>query len=322
MPIRTLWQLIMIAGAVFAVATVARSAEPPVTALLSLPTDSILLTGSSIGICRYAWPELQLTDRYAVDTDNVHDLRLSPQGDRLLIAGGVPGETGWIEERTWPGRKSLRIYNEYNDVVYRVAWAPDGLTFAAACADGTCAVFDAASGSVISRFQGHSRPVLTITYLDAATLVSAGVDHTIRLWDAKSGKHVRTMNNHLNTVNDLAISPESRDTEQCTMASVSEDRTVRLWLPRTGRLLRFARVSSPPRCVAWSPDAKDLYVGCSDGSVRVFEAASMRMKHELHGHVGRIHELTIAPNEDAAVVGGELGIHKLDTHPTGSVSSP
>ncbi|MFO0914740.1 MAG: hypothetical protein U0795_17410 [Pirellulales bacterium] len=265
---------------------------------------------------KYDWSELRLSEKFAVDTDNVHDLRLSPQGDRLLIAGGVPGEAGWIDERTWPEQKSVRRFQEHHDLVYQVAWAPDGGTFASACADGTCSVFGAESGAVISQFRGHSRPVLTLMYLDNATVASAGVDHTIRLWDVNTSQTIRTLNNHLNTVNGLAVSPLSPETEKCTLASISEDRTVRLWLPRIGRLLRFARVPSAPRCVAWSPDARELYVGCSDGFVRVFAADAMRMNNELDGRVGRIHELVVAPDNKTVIVGGELGIQKLDVEPS------
>lgn len=60
---------------------------------------------------------------------------------------------------------------------------------------------------------------------DGRTLVSAGEDRTVRLWDAATGKPIGTsLTGHTDWVGAVAFSPDGR-----TMASAGGDRTVRLW---------------------------------------------------------------------------------------------
>jgi WD40 repeat protein len=59
---------------------------------------------------------------------------------------------------------------------------------------------------------------------DGSTLASASYDETVRLWDARSGAALQTLEGHSGTVNAVAFSPDGS-----TLASASYDGTVRLW---------------------------------------------------------------------------------------------
>ena len=59
---------------------------------------------------------------------------------------------------------------------------------------------------------------------DGRTLASGSSDNTIRLWDAGSGAHKRTLTGHTSSVRSVAFSLDSR-----TLASGSWDGTVLLW---------------------------------------------------------------------------------------------
>lgn len=62
---------------------------------------------------------------------------------------------------------------------------------------GKAIFLDAVSAKQIGEYQGHSRPVLTVRFLDPQTVVSAGVDNTLRIWSVPDAKHLRTLDNHL-----------------------------------------------------------------------------------------------------------------------------
>lgn len=290
------------------------AAALPITAAAFAPDGRAVLIGSQAGIEIRSWPELKVIRNIKTDLANVHDLSFSPAGKTLLAAGGLPGEAGIVEVFSWPAAERLQQIPEHSDLVYRVAWSPDGTSFATAGADGFCRVFDVTTAKCQTRYEGHSRAVLAIVYLpDGKGIVSAGVDQTLQLWDSTTGKQLRSLDNHLAAVNDLAVQPGTK-TEMPVVVSVSDDRTVRLWQPTIGRLMRFARVDSPPRCVAWSADGKQILVGCNDGTLQSIDPDTVAVSTFPERFAGRIHVL-LATTQLQWLIGGEvtegIGVQRL-----------
>jgi WD40 repeat protein len=263
--------------------------------------------GSQDGIEIRSWPQLAFASKLTTELDHVHDLKFSPDGETLLAAGGSPAEEGCVEVLSRPSGKKIRQVTGHVDVVYRVAWSGDGKHFSTAGGDGVCQVFATEDAKRLARYEGHSRPVLSLGYLsDGRTIASVGVDQTLRLWNSASGEHVRTLDNHVGAVNGLAVRPAAGDSP-AIVATVSEDKTVRLWQPSIGRLMRFARLPSIPRTVAWSTDGDRLLVGCNDGRVRVLDPDNVEVIEVLDGLEGRVYELVIDPASNRILIGGETG---------------
>lgn len=283
-------------------------AEPPITAVTLTPDGREVLIGSQAGVELRTWPELRMVAKVATGLEHVHDLAFAPDGKSLAMAGGTPGESGTVELWDWAGRQKLRTVGSHEDVVYRVAWSPDGERIASAGGDGICQVSGRADGALVVKFSGHSGPVLSVRYIDAMTLASAGVDQTVRLWEGTDGKLRRTLDNHVGVVNDIAVSPVGADGVADRMITIGEDRTVRLWQPRIGRMVRFAKLDAPPRCVAWPKDGHMVFVGGEDGVVRQFDIDDgLKVVGEMEGGIGRIHEMMLDPQGDRVLVAGERG---------------
>src|SRR5262245_12201960 len=99
-------------------------AEAPITALALSPDGTQVVLGSQNGIEIRSWPELNPSTKLTTDLANVHDLRFSPDGRTLLVAGGSPAESGAVEVLSWPAGQRVRRVAEHADVVYRIAWSP------------------------------------------------------------------------------------------------------------------------------------------------------------------------------------------------------
>ena len=290
------------------------SAEPPspVAALVFAPDGKSVIAASQSGVATYSWPELKLVQRTKPPFSHLHDLAFSPDGTRLAIAGGEPQDKGGVEIVEWSGLKAVQRIEAGRDVVYSAAWSSDGKSLAMACADKTVRLHDLASGKT-REITDHSAAVLAVLFVslpDDTTknelLLSAGRDQSIRVFDAATAQPLRTLDNHTAAVNDLALSP-AKGGRLPVVASAAQDKTVRFWQPSIGRLVRFARVPSPPLAVRWLPSGDHVAVTCTDGSIRVIDWQTLRIVLEKKVSGGWLTSLAVSPNGSHAVVGDERG---------------
>lgn len=105
---------------------------------------------------------------------------------------------------------------------------------------------------------------------DGSYVASGAADSLIRIWNARIGELLRTLEGHEGEVTTLAISPDGQ-----WLASGAGDRTVHLWEAASGKPLRTleghkAGVTS----LAISPDSKWLASSGADRTVRLWNAAT------------------------------------------------
>ncbi|MBW3543364.1 MAG: hypothetical protein KY476_24180, partial [Planctomycetes bacterium] len=285
----------------------------PVTALAVSTDGHTIVAGSQAGVELLGWPGLKTTRRLDVDLEHVHDLAFSPDGKRLAVAGGTPAQWGSVVMYAWPSLKRLYEQSVHDDVVYSVTWQSDSTGWASASHDGMVNLHRADNGKLIATLAGHSRGVRAVCFLDeGGVLVSAGLDHTLRVWNATSGERLRSLDHHTAAVHDLSVRPATAGSEHAgppMVASVSDDRTIRLWQPTIGRMVRFVRLAEAvPLAVEWTADGLRLLVTADDGRLRLIDPDTAAVTGVLPALDGWAWSLAVHPDGEHALVGGPGGV--------------
>ena len=120
----------------------------------------------------------------------------------------------------------------HTDLVWSVAFSPNGETLASGSQDRTIRLWNPNNGNLKRTLTGHRDAVNSVAFSpDGRTLASGSWDGTIRLWNPNTGKLKRTLTGHTDGISFVAFSPDGN-----MLASTSGDRTIRLWNPNTGNI--------------------------------------------------------------------------------------
>ncbi len=199
-------------------------------------------------------------------------------------------------------------------VILDVTFSPDGKRIATAGIDGTARLWDATTGAELMKLelgapQHPGDEVSAVAFSpDGALIATASANFTAepgppRIWDAVTGKELRTLVGHrdqvgVRDVNSLVFSPDS-----ALVATASSDRTARIWEATTGRLLlTLPGHTLNVRTVAFSPDGKRVVTG--DPTPRVWDVSTGAQVLVLSGHRAIVFSVAYSPDGTRIVTAG------------------
>lgn len=278
----------------------------PIAAVRFTPDGSSVLSLSRAGLEERSWPDLAVRRSWPAPFAQPAGLAFSPAGDRLALVGGDPAERGQLRLVAWPSGELVRELDLGADVATDVSFSPDGAHLAAPRLDRAVHLSNADLGDART-LAGHGRGVLAAAWLDARTLVTAGLDGPLRVWSATAWNLVRSLEQSTRPILGLATRPGTRP-GPAWLASIGDDRAVRFWQPSIGRLVRFTRPPAVANALAWTPDGARLLTAGRDGLVRVVSPDDASILRELPLAPGVwLTALAVHPHDHSFLAGAEDG---------------
>lgn len=279
-------------------------AKPPAAKMGGTPGGAVVVQAHAGGVKALCVSE---SGQLLISGGMDETLRLWDPG-RMREIGCVAGDVGPVEDLSlapgakWAASCALRLFKP--DMVvqlwdlasgkerrrfkgeghtfHAVAIAPDGRRLAAGSADRTIRIWTLdPPGSPGLCLRGHSDQVMDVSFLPGGdSLLSAGYDGTVRLWDTKTGAVKGALNAKVGRIEAVAFSDPSR-----RVAIAGYTLQVR---QADGSFTALYGHRGPVLAVAFAADGELLLSGGSDGTVRLWRSSDGYELTYFEGHTGKV----------------------------------
>lgn len=218
-------------------------------------------------------------------------LDYAQKGKRIIAA--LATEYGWRTKRAnMPPEDEARVFDDaifFSSIDTGYAWA-------------TNVSMQIWRADVLGRKQapvsGHTTIVRSVSFShDGKRIVSGSHDTTIRIWDAETGKSLKTFEEmkHDSLVNTVAFSP---DPGERYIVSGGKDSTIRIWDAKTGQLLHSLEGHTRSiLCSAFTADGSVIATGSHDKTIRLWDVSTAAaIGAPLVGHSDTVWGVALTPD--------------------------
>ena len=249
-------------------------------------------------------------DRFLQGVEGAVDaLKLSPDGARLAVGGGLPARSGVVllYDGKHPTRPLARLKG-HADVVYGLDFSPDSRRLATASFDKLVKVWDLQTGKEQFVIKRHSDQVYAVAFSpDGKLIASAGKDQSVKLFDAATGKGRRTLTGHSRPILSLAFSADGKQ-----VLSAGEESQIRSWTVADGKNIRRANGHSGGiNELTLSRDRQVMASVGSDKRVHLWNPAQGKQTKVLNGAGEELFAVALSPDGKRVAAGGFAGIVRL-----------
>ncbi len=242
--------------------------------------------------------------------DPVYDVTFSPDGKRVAASSRListnDAEGFERKSRVWDvatGELLLTAGGGGDDRAVSWRYGPAGDTALAGAYD-CLQVRSATDGKVLRSLagKGGTNWVVKAEFSrDGGHALAAAGDFRVHVWNLATGEEVRAWK-----ASDWHFDGFDRSPTADTVLTVADGR-IRVWDWTTGAKLAEHEFAPAPVRAAFSPDGRRLLAGCSDGGLRVIDAAAGKPGDPAPGHDGPVQGVAWAPGGRRAFSVGRDG---------------
>jgi WD40 repeat protein len=237
----------------------------------------------------------------------IYAMALSPDARWLAVSGYMHGNDRAVASAVrlydFANGKLVALLKGHTQVVFALAFSPDGKRLISGSGDTTAIVWDLATRRQVLRLSGHTKAVKAVAFTnDGRRVVTGSSDETLRLWNAADGKLIAEMTEHKEASRREAQQHAAMTKQEFKesdvwyagvtavavsrggplIASGSADGRMLLWDGRTGKFLRKlafpggARGLADIHSLSFSPDGRWVLSTNLDGGCAITEVATGR----------------------------------------------
>jgi WD40 repeat protein/serine/threonine protein kinase len=155
------------------------------------------------------------------------------------------------------------------------------------------------AGSIFS-INCHTAWVTSASFSpDGARLVTAGMDNTAKVWDARTGALLLDLIGHTSGVSSASFSPDGT-----RIVTASFDASAKVWNALTGApLFHLSGHKFGVTCAVFSPDGTRIVTSSADTTLKLWDARTGTHLFEYAGHTGYVNSVAFSP-DGARIVSG------------------
>jgi len=277
----------------------------PIRALTFAPKDYMVLTAT--GDTFKYWNFQTGREVRSFQGESYGPVFITPDGKGLFSASGR--QTAVLQDSDTG--KVIKEFDKIDSYKPDVALSPDG-RYGLWFREREAFIWDIKSGEKIYTLKRHDDLVTSVAFSpDSRFALTGGETGTLNLWEAASGRHIRTFLTKdmgpLGTARELAFSSDGRYVLCGTL-----DAKVRLWEVNTGKLVQVMEGKTEwLNVVALSPDGTRAFAGGPDMTVKMWDCATGAILATFTGHASDIYTLAFSADGRYALSGGADGVIKL-----------
>jgi WD40 repeat protein len=193
--------------------------------------------------------------------------------------------------------------------VLALAFLANGHVLATGGYDSVLRLWDVDSGELLQKLEGlppdpthfNRTPIGTVAISPDGTKIAAGFGNplfhlsdykqVVKVWDLSSGKLLKELPGHFNTICSVAFSPDGK-----VLATASDDQQVKLWSVGDWQPIGMLPATERFKSVTFSPAGQWIVTGGESGAITIWDTTSRRPLRPLTGHTNAVQRLMFSPD--------------------------